>query len=315
MTHDAIKGIVAAPMLPMLPDQSIDWDGLARYMSWVAEQQPTAIAMNMDASEGTTLTRAEQLEVMRVAKRAIAGKVPLFSGLIARFTADAVAWAQELKAAGAQGLAVFPPLPVFLGKPAPVQMVFDYHKAIADVVDIPIIAFQQPVERAPDYTPEVIRAFTEIPQFVALKEASFDTGHTLQSIEAARHGREIGILTGSDTIILEAFLIGCDGGLIGFAGTAVEELVRMQRAAAARDVPAAYAIWDRLGPLARYCWSPPLRNYRPRMKEVLVMQGLFRTATVRRPQMDVTDAERAELRRLATHAGLLECEPLRAAGD
>jgi len=315
MTHDAVKGIVAAPMLPMHPDQSIDWDGLAHYMGWVAEQKPTAIAMNMDASEGTTLTRAEQLEVMRVAKRAIAGKVPLFSGLIARFTADAVAWAQELKAAGAQGFAVFPPLPVFLGKPAPVQMVYDYHKAIADAVDLPIIAFQQPVERAPDYTPEVIRAFTEIPQFVALKEASFDTGHTLQSIEAARQVREVGILTGSDTIILEAFLIGCDGGLIGFAGTAVEELVRMQRAAAARDVPAAYAIWDRLGPLARFCWSPPLRNYRPRMKEVLVMQGLFRTATVRRPQMDVTDAERAELRRLATHADLLEAEPLRAAGD
>jgi 4-hydroxy-tetrahydrodipicolinate synthase len=150
---------------------------------------------------------------------------------------------------------------------------------------------------------------------VALKEASFDTGHTLQSIEAARHGREFGILTGSDTIILEAFLIGCHGGLIGFAGTAVEELVSMQRAAAARDVPAAYAIWDRLGPLARYCWRPPLRNYRPRMKEVLVMQGLFRTATVRRPQMDVSDAERAELRRLAALAGLLEGEALRAAGD
>jgi 4-hydroxy-tetrahydrodipicolinate synthase len=315
MTHDAIKGIVAAPLLPMLRDQSIDWDGLASYTGWVAEQKPAAIAMNMDASEGTTLTHAEQLEVMRVAKRAIAGKVPLFSGLIARFTADAVAWAQELKGAGAEGLALFPPLPVFLGRPAPVQMLYDYHKAIADAADIPIIAFQQPIERAPDYTPEVIRAFTEIPQFVALKEASFDTGHTLQSIEAARHGREIGILTGSDTILLEAFLIGCHGGLIGFAGTAVEELVSMQRAAAARDVPAAYAIWDRLGPLARYCWRAPLRNYRPRMKEVLVMQGLFRTATVRRPQMDVNEAERTELHRLATHAGLLEGEALRAAGD
>jgi 4-hydroxy-tetrahydrodipicolinate synthase len=299
----------------MLPDQSVDWDGLARYMGWVAEQKPTAIAMNMDASEGTTLTRAEQLEVMRVAKRAIAGKVPLFSGLIARFTADAVAWAQELKGAGAEGFAVFPPLPVFLGKPAPVQMVYEYHKAVADAVDLPIIAFQQPVERAPDYTPEVIRAFTEIPQFVALKEASFDSGHTLQSIEAARHGREIGILTGSDTIILEAFLIGCHGGLLGFAGTATEEVVRMQQAAAARDVPTAIAIWDRLGPLARYCWRPPMRNYRPRMKEVLVMQGLFRSATVRRPQMDVNEAERTELHCLATHAGLLEGEALRAAGD
>lgn len=89
----------------------------------------------------------------------------------------------------------------------------------------------------------------------------------------------------------------------------------MQHAAAARDVPAACAIWNRLGPLARYCWRAPLRNYRPRTKEVLVMQRLLRTATVRRPQRDVDDAERAELRRVATQAGLLESEPLRAAGD
>jgi hypothetical protein len=31
--------------------------------------------------------------------------------------------------------------------------------------------------------------------------------------------------------------------------------------------------------------------------------------------MEVSDAERAELRRLAAHAGLLEGEALRAAGD
>ncbi len=306
MTRPALKGIVAAPLLPMLPDQSIDWECLPRYMAWVADQRPAAIAMNMDASEGTALTLAEQLEVMRVARRAIAGKVPLYSGLIARFTAEAVDLARQLKSAGAQGLAVFAPLPISLGKPIPTEMIYGYHKAVAEAADLPIIAFQQPIERAPDYTPEVIHAFCGIPQLVALKEASFDTGHTLQSIEAARTApREIGILTGSDTIILEAFLIGCHGALIGFAGTATAELVAMQEAAATRDVRTAYAIWNRLGPLARYCWRAPLRNYRPRMKEVLVAQGLFSHATVRRPQLGVSDQERTTLRRLADEAGLL----------
>ena len=55
------EGIVAAPFLPMLPDQSIDWDSLKRYIGWIAGQRPTAIAMNMDASEGPALDRDEQL--------------------------------------------------------------------------------------------------------------------------------------------------------------------------------------------------------------------------------------------------------------
>ena len=56
---------------------------------------------------------------------------------------------------------------------------------------------------------------------------------------------------------------------------------------------------------ARHCWRLPERVYRPRMKEVLVMQGHIAHAAVRPPQLGVSHAERAELRRLAQHAGLI----------
>jgi dihydrodipicolinate synthase/N-acetylneuraminate lyase len=49
------------------------------------------------------------------------------------------------------------------------------------------------------------------------------------------------------------------------------------------------------------------------MKEVLVMQGLIRHAAVRPPQLPVDDAERAELRQLAEHAGLIPRRSQRAA--
>ena len=112
-------------------------------------------------------------------------------------------------------------------------------------------------------------------------------------------------MTGSDTFICEAMVLGCDGALIGFASTATAELVDMHRLVVAKDFVRAFAIWERLGPLARYAWRNPIRDYRPRMKEVLKLQGLIAHATVRPPQLGVDDAERAELARLATHAGLL----------
>ena len=60
-----------------------------------------------------------------------------------------------------------------------------------------------------------------------------------------------------------------------------------------------------LGPLARFAWRNPIRDYRPRMKEVLKLQGLIAHATVRPPQLGVDEDERAELKRLATFAGLV----------
>jgi 4-hydroxy-tetrahydrodipicolinate synthase len=65
-------------------------------------------------------------------------------------------------------------------------------------------------------------------------------------------------------------------------------------------------IWPRLGPLARYCWRPPIRDDRPRMKDVLALQGLIRHAAVTLPQLPVGDGERLELERLAAQAGLID---------
>jgi 4-hydroxy-tetrahydrodipicolinate synthase len=311
-----LKGIVAAPFLPMLPDTAIDWTTLPRYIEWIASQRPTAIAMNMDASEGPALDRDEQLEVLNVCRDAIGGACPLVSGLISGSTRDAVRWGNDLKASGAQGLAVFPPFPTFLGNPVPSEMIYQYHKAIADGVGLPLIAFQFPKAFGPDFPPDTLARLCSIPQIVGLKEASFDTTKTVETIDAAKAlPRKLGILTGSDTFIWEAMVMGCDGALIGFAGTATAELIEMQRAAASRDYDRGAAIWSRLGPLARYCWRAPIRDYRPRMKEVLKLQGLFPHATVRPPQLGVDDDERAELARLARSAGLLDAPALRAVGD
>jgi 4-hydroxy-tetrahydrodipicolinate synthase len=306
MTAFPLQGIVAAPVLPMLPDYSIDWTSLRSYIGWIAEQRPTAIAMNMDASEGPSLERDEQLEVLRVCKDVIAHAVPLVSGLIAGSTAGAVRWGNELRHAGAEALAVFPPFPTFLGNPVPSEMIYAYHRAIADGVGLPLIAFQFPKAFGPDFPPDTLARLATIPQIIGLKEASFDTTKTVETIAAARSlPRKLGIMTGSDTFICEAMVMGCDGALIGFAGTATAELIDMHRRVVAKDFVGAFALWERLGPLARHAWRNPIRDYRPRMKEVLRMQGLIAHATVRPPQLGVDDAERAELRRLAMFAGLL----------
>ena len=290
MAGDPLSGIVAAPMLPFNPDFSIDWKSYRPYIAWIAAQKPTAIAINMDASEGPSLDRDEQLEVLRVTIEAADGACPIFSGLIAGHTADAIRWGNQLRAAGAEGFAVFPPFPTFLGNPVPIEMIYRYHRALADGIGAPLIAFQFPKAFGLDYPPEALARLAEIPEIIGLKEASFDVAKTMETIEtAAALPRKIGIMTGSDTFIMEAMIMGCDGALIGFAGTATDQLVTMQRAIAAGDYATGKAIWDRLGPLARYCWRPPIRDYRPRMKEVLVMQGFFKHAAVRPPQLGVDD--------------------------
>src|SRR4029078_12414869 len=107
-------------------------------------------------------------------------------------------------------------------------MVDEYHRAIADGVGLPLIAFQFPKAFGPDFPPETLARLATIPEISGLKEASVDTTKTVATIAVARSlPRKLGIMTGSDTFICEAMVMGCDGPLIGFAGTATAEVINM----------------------------------------------------------------------------------------
>lgn len=306
MLQRPFTGVIAAPFLPMRDDQEIDWPSLEHYMDWMAGQNPGGIAMNMDASEVITLTEEEQFEVIRVCRKAINGRVPLLSGVVAGSTKAAAQKAEKLARAGVQGFAIFPPFPTFSGAPVPEEMIVRYHRAIADAAKLPIICFQFPKGWGPDYTSAILNAIAEIPELIAIKEASFDVAQTLQTIETAKKlARAIGVLTGSDTFIFEAMMMGCTGALIGFAGMETGQLVAMNDAVQRGDLAAGKAIWDKLGPIARYCWRPPIRDFRPRMKEVLRLQGHFPSAMCREPQLGVSSAERAEIEALCRRQGLI----------
>jgi 4-hydroxy-tetrahydrodipicolinate synthase len=300
------RGVISAPFMPMHPDGAIDWASLKSYTAWIADQKPAAIAVNMDAAEAPALSPDERIEVMRVCAEVVGGRVPLLSGLIGGSTHGMIAHGEDLRAAGAQGFCVFPPLPVFIGAPIPAEMIRRFHADIAEALRVPLIAFQFPRGWGPDYSGDMLTALASIPEVIAIKESSFDANQTIQAVQnVASLAEPIGVLTGSDTFIFEAMLMGCDGALIGFAGTAVAELVAMHRAQQNGDVGAGKEIWDRLAPLARYCWRPPIRDFRPRMKEILVLQGLIANAAVRRPQLGVSDEERTELRQIAKAARLI----------
>ncbi len=300
------KGVISAPFLPMHGDGEIDWASLRHYMAWIAEQNPSAIAVNMDAAEAPALSNGERIEVMRVCAETVAGRVPLICGLIGGSTDQMIAHGHDLVAAGAEGFCVFPPFPVFMGAPIPPEMIRRFHADIAEALGLPLIAFQFPRGWGPDYSGEMLDALASIPQVIAIKESSFDANQTIQSVQSVKALQDpIGILTGSDTFIYEAILMGCDGALIGFAGTAVAELMAMNEAVQNGDAQKGREIWERLAPVARYCWRAPIRDFRPRMKEILRLQGLIGEGSVRRPQLGISDAEKQELERLARAAGLI----------
>lgn len=307
MTID-LKGLTPAIILPMHEGGEPDEQGLRRYVRWVSEQGPVALAVNVDTGEGPHLTHQEKLRVLHIVKEETS--LPCIVGVGGPFTAQAVQQARDFKDAGADALLIFP-IPAYLSSPLDPRIPLRYHEAIA-AVGLPLILFQlQPALGGVNYDAETLRQLIDIDGVIALKEASFDarryldTARLVESLPKYRSGR-FAMLTGNDNFILESFMLGCTGALIGFGAIMTREQATMIEAWRSGKIDEARRLGARVQRLADTVFAAPVANYRARLKEGLVMLGVLDQAHVRPPLLPIPESERRQLRRALSDIGLLD---------
>ena len=301
-----LRGIIPAIVTPMTSEGELDLPALRRYVQWLVEQGPVALAVNVDTGEGPHLTADEKRQTLETVAEAVAGKCKVVGGVAGPSTAQGIANAQAAQAAGADALLVFP-ISAFLGQPLNPEVPYRYHAAIADAVDLPLILFQlQPALGGVLYTTETLHKLIGIPTVAAIKEASFDAMRFLQvkaGLESA--GRKITFLTGNDNFICESFILGAEGALLGFSTLGTREQVLMLDAIRRGDIAEARELGARLQPLADVIFAPPVTDYRARTKEALRMLGILENTTVRPPLLPISEGESETIRHALQNAGLL----------
>jgi 4-hydroxy-tetrahydrodipicolinate synthase len=123
------------------------------------------------------------------------------------------------------------------------------------------------------------------------------------------------VLTGNDRFVAESYELGASGALIGVANVATERWAAMDLAAQAGDFTRARALQKELEAIKELVFSEPIVEAVARIKSALENDGLIKTATVRRPQLGISAAEKKQL--LESYRALKQNEfrmPARAAG-
>ena len=304
-----LDGLIPATVLPMHADGSIDEPALRKYIGWVVEQGPVALAINVDTGEGPHLTHDEKVRILNVVREV--ADIPIVAGLAGPSTDAAVRQARDFKAAGADALLVFP-IPAYLSSPLDPAVPVAYHTAIGEV-GLPLILFQlQPALAGVNYENDVLQAMAEVDGVVAIKEASFDARRFVDTARLLEQlPKKITLLTGNDNFILESFMLGATGALIGFGAVMTREQVDMIRSWQDGRTDEAVALGRRVQRLADVVFAAPVGDYRVRLKECLRILGVLDEAHVRRPLLPLGDDERERLRGVLAEVGLLR-EPVTA---
>jgi 4-hydroxy-tetrahydrodipicolinate synthase len=302
-----LAGIIPAVVTPMDEGGAADEEALRRYIRWLLGYEGLkGLAVNMDTGEGPQLAREERRRILEVYAEEVSGRLPVLAGIGAPSTAAAADLARDARDAGADGLVVFPH-PVFVGEPLPWRVPYEYHRAIAEAADLPLVIFQlQPALAGVLFSREALLKLVSIPNVIAIKEASFDAVRFVETVRVlAEAPRRIQVLTGNDNFILESFLLGADGALIGFGTIAIAEQVEMLRRLRAGDLDGARSLYERvIQPLVGVTFAPPVRDYRARVKEALVELGAVDSAHVRPPLLPLEPSESVAIGEAVRRAGL-----------
>ena len=302
-----LAGLIPAVVTPMREGGEVDEEGLRRYIRWLlAFDGLKALAVNMDTGEGPALTREERRRILELYAEETGNRLPVLAGIGAPSTSAAVEMTRDAERAGASGLVVFPH-PVFVGEPLPPEVPYEYHRAIAEATPLPMVLFQlQPALNGVIFSKETLLKLVSIPNVIAIKEASFDAVRFVETVRVLSEGpKRIQVLTGNDNFILESFVLGAHGALIGFGTIAIGEQLEMLARLQDGDVPGAHRMYDDvIQPLVSVIFAPPVRNYRARVKEALVALGVLDAGQVRAPLLSLDRAERATVREAVERARL-----------
>ena len=294
--HERFSGLFVPHVTPFDHDGSLDLESLARLTRYFAGIQTVAgLVSCARIGESPVLSLEEKTRVYEISGKAMhdAGKVHI-AAIAPQSTDEAVALMDDLENLPVDGVMIFPPLLFAWGKVDP-NLKVRFFEDLARETKLPVVLFQIPV-KSYYYDPETIRRIARFQNVVAFKEASFDIDLFTQTVNALKRDRaSMRVLTGNDRFVAESYQLGANGALIGVANVATEKWAAIDMAGRAGRFDEATAVQNELASVKELVFSEPIVEAVARIKIVLQHEGLIKTATVRRPQLGISEAEQKQL--------------------
>ena len=288
-------GVMPYLVSPIRADGRVDTQVLARLCNDLIDAGVHGLSPLGSTGEFAYLSANQRMEVVECVIDAARGRVAVIPGVASCSTADAVAQARSYEARGADGILAI--LEAYF--PVDDQGVYDYFKAIADAVSLPIVLYTNPNFQRSDLSLPVIDRLSHIDNIRYLKDASFNTGRLLSIIE--RVDGRLQVFAASSHIPAAVMMIGGVGWLAGPACLIPRQSVALYELCKAGDWTAAMALqrelWGINQAFAKY-------NLAACVKGGLEMQG-YAVGEPLAPQTPLNAEGRAAVRGVLERLGAL----------
>ncbi len=289
------QGVFTICPTPFDDSLRVDTESIKSLVDFLLDTGVTGLAILGFLGELHKLSNAERRLVTETFVKHTKGRVPVWVGVRAHGITGAIEQAQEAQDAGAEAVFAAP-----LDN-AGDALLFDYYKAIADAIKIPVVIHDFPDSFGTEIRPEVVARLGKEGGVHMIKMEEPPVGPKISRIRELAGDDAMKIFGGlGGMFFLEELQRGAVGTMTGFAYP--EVLVEIYNRFAAGDQVGAAAVFDRYCPLIRYEFQPKLGL--ALRKHVYQQRGAIKSRAIRAPGMKIDALTVKELEATIARVGL-----------
>jgi 4-hydroxy-tetrahydrodipicolinate synthase len=299
-------GVIPAVLLPFFDDLSIDEFSYRKHLRDVASVKGiSALTTNAHSTEVASCTFDEQRRVLEITQDEVGAQLPIVNGIYADGSMEAQRLAKMAHEGGASALLVFPSAIYTFGQKP--DMAVEHFKRIAEVTDLPLIAFQYPLAGGQGYPlSTLIKMIEAVPTLAAIKDWCGNAQLADRQIRALQtRTPQVNVLSTHSAWLFSSLVLGCNGLLSGSGSVIADLQAQLFEAVQSKDLARAQNIHNRIYQTAEVFYADPFVDMHNRMKEALVLLGKIPRAVVRPPLTKISDAEIQRIKQALIAAGLM----------
>ena len=197
-------GSGVALVTPFNTDFTIDFDALRKLVRYQIENGTDFLVVQGTTGESPTLSQEEKIQVLQTVIDENKGKLKIVYGVGGNNTLE-IGEKFKLIPAGVDGILSVSP---YYNKPTQ-QGIIQHFTYLASCTNLPIILYNVPGRTGSNMLPSTTLKLAEIPNIVAVKEASGNMEQIMEIIRLRPDG--FGVLSGDDALTMPLIAAGADG--------------------------------------------------------------------------------------------------------
>ncbi len=280
MKNQNFIGTGVAVVTPFDNNEKIDEKALEKILNNLIFGGVEYLVMLGTTGESVTLSKEDKLEVIRIAKETIDGRVPFVLGIGGNNTHEVI---ETIKHTDFDGISAILSVSPYYNKPSQ-EGLYHHYTAIADACPVPVILYNVPGRTSSNVTAETTIRLSAHPNIIGIKEASGNMEQCMRIIKDKPE--DFLVISGDDALTLPFMSMGMDGVISVLANAYPKEFSDMTRATLRGDYETARELHYKLFNLIQLIYA---EGSPAGIKALLEIKGICKSI-LRLPIYKVSDA-------------------------